>query len=227
MAGISLIEGRAFAALLFDMDGTVLTSIAAAERIWTRWASAHGLDVAAFLPTMHGKRAVDTVRGLDLPGVDAEQEAAAISEAEMADVEGVDSIPGAIPFLSALPPERWAIVTSAPRALAEVRLAAAGIALPRLMITAEDVTRGKPHPDGYRLAADRLGYDIGDCLIFEDAPAGIAAAEASGGTVVVISATHIQPLDTPHTTIAGFDELSPSSDAAGIWIGQGPRLFEQ
>ena len=121
---------RAFAAFLFDMDGTLLSSIAAAERVWARWAGCHGLDVAAFLPTIHGMRSVETVRRLNLPGVDPEAEAAAITAEEMVDVDGIEPIPGILAFLATLPAERWAVVTSAPRELARRRIAAAGLPAP-------------------------------------------------------------------------------------------------
>ena len=220
MTDLSPLEGRAFAAFLFDMDGTLITSIAAAERVWGRWAASHDLDVAAFLPTIHGVRAIDTVRRQALPGVDALLEAAAISQAEIDDTQGVAAIAGAAKFLAALPAQRWAIVTSAPLALALARLNAAGVAAPTLMITADDVVHGKPSPEGYRLAADRLGVDVGDCLVFEDAPAGIEAGEAAGATVVVVTATHTHAVSTTHATIAGFDDLRPLSDGAGLRIEQ-------
>src|SRR6201991_4767014 len=126
---------RRFSALLFDMDGTVLDSTAAAERVWGAWARRHGLDVAAFLPTMHGRRAIETVRRLALPGVDPEREADEITKAEIADVEGIHAIAGAAAFLTSLPPRRWAIVTSSPRALALRRIEAAGIPLPATLVT--------------------------------------------------------------------------------------------
>jgi len=107
-----LFPDRRFDAFLFDMDGTILTSIIAAERVWARWAGSHGLDVAAFLPTIHGRRSVETVRSLGLPGVDAQAEADAITAQEMLDVEGVEPIAGAAAFLGALPQGRWGIVTS-------------------------------------------------------------------------------------------------------------------
>lgn len=177
-------------AMLFDMDGTVLTSIVAAERIWSRWATAHGLDVASFLPTIHGVQAVETIRRQNLPGVDPEAEAAAITALELEDVDGVKEIAGACDFLSALPSHRWGIVTSAPRALALKRLTVAGLPIPDVLITAEDVNRGKPAPDCYVLAADKLGVAPANCVVFEDAAAGIAAAEAAGASVVVVKATH-------------------------------------
>ncbi|RWH74691.1 HAD-IA family hydrolase [Mesorhizobium sp.] len=213
-----MFSGSKFAAFLFDMDGTVLNSIAAAERVWTKWAQRHGLDVATFLPTIHGKRAIETIGGLMLPGVDAVAEADALLKAEADDLEGIIPIPGAVAFLESLPPERWTIVTSAPRELALLRIEAAGIPVSAMMVTAEDVTRGKPAPDCFLLAAKRLGVEARDCLVFEDAPAGIAAGEASGASVMVISATHVHPLVTPHPTIRSYDEIGIATDDNGFIV---------
>ena len=206
---------RTYAAFLFDMDGTILSSIAAAERVWARWARRHGLDVDAFLPTIHGMRSVETVRRLGLPGVDAEAEAAAITREEMDDVEGIEAIAGVEAFLAALPTDRWAVVTSAPRALALRRIAAAGLPPPPLLIAAEDVTQGKPAPDCFVLAATRLGVAANECLVFEDAPAGIAAAEAAGASVIVITATHAHPLATRHAQERDYARLGVHGDADG------------
>ena len=206
----STLSGRTFAALLFDMDGTLINSIAAAERVWAAWAERHGLDVAAFLPTIHGMRGIETIARLALPGVDPVAEAQAILEGELADVDGVVAIDGAAAFLAALPADRWAIVTSAPRPLALRRLAAAGLPMPVVLVTAEDVRHGKPAPDCFLLAAERLGQRIEDCLVFEDAPAGIQAAEAAGAgaAVVVVTVTHRYPVVTRHPTIDGYSELT-------------------
>jgi sugar-phosphatase len=154
------------------MDGTILTSIKAAERVWGQWAKGHGLDVDAFLPTIHGKRTEETIRALALPGVDPVLEAAFITRAEIEDVAGIEAIVGAADFLASLPPGRWAIVTSAPRLLAEARIAAAGLPTPRVLVAAEDVERGKPAPDPFLLGARKLGVEAGDCLVFEDTLAG-------------------------------------------------------
>ena len=205
-----------YRAFLFDMDGTVLTSIAAAERVWTTWAVRHGVDVDSFLPTIHGARAIDTIRRLGLPGVDAEAEAAWITEAEIVDVDGVLEVVGAAKFLRSLPASQWAIVTSAPRELALRRMAAAGIAEPAVMITAEDVTAGKPDPAGYRLAARRLGVEPGQCLVFEDATVGILAAEAAGADLMIVTATHEQPIETPHATLADYELMGVRVHADGL-----------
>jgi sugar-phosphatase len=207
---------RAFGAFLFDMDGTVLNSIAAAERIWSAWAVRHGVDVETFLPTIHGARAIDTITRLNLPGVDAEQQAAFITAAEINDVEGIVEIPAAAAFLNALPKNRWAMVTSAPRDLALRRMAAAGIPEPAVMITAEDVKAGKPDPAGYLLAAKKLGVEPADCLIFEDAAVGIQAAEAAGAALMIITATHQHPIETAHATLASYDAISVSVGADGL-----------
>ena len=157
---VSQIEGRAFAAFLFDMDGTILSSTAAAERVWTRWAERHGLDVATFLPTMHGKRAVDTIGELGLAGVDAVAEAAQLTRDEIADVAGVEPIAGAVAFLSSLP---QTVGRSSPRRrceLAKVRLAAAGIAAPAVLAVLPRACAASPTSrTGFRLAAEKLGCD--------------------------------------------------------------------
>jgi len=124
---------RRYRAFLFDMDGTLLNSIAAAERVWGIWAARHGLDVEAFLHTIHGARAIDTITRQALPGVDPQEEAQWITEAELHDVEGIVAIPGAVAFLASLPADQWALVTSAPKALAVRRLQAAGIPVPAVL----------------------------------------------------------------------------------------------
>jgi sugar-phosphatase len=198
--------GRPFAAFLFDMDGTLLNSIASANRCWQAWAERHGLDFAQIKPTMHGMRAVETIRRW-APHLDVEFEHAALTQAEMDDVDGIDAISGAEAFLRALPRDRWALVTSAPRLLALRRIEAAGLPVPPVLVTADDVERGKPAPDCFLKAAEILGVAPEDCLVWEDAPAGIAAAEAAGMAVVVIGATHEVPMRTPHPVIGGYDDL--------------------
>lgn len=203
----SLPAPRTYQAFLFDMDGTLITSTLAAERVWTRWAERHGLDVAALLSVMHGVRAVDTIRNQNLPDIDLDAEVAWVERGEIEDVEGVAPIPGAIDFVKRLPPDRWAVVTSASVPLARARLKAAGVTPPAVMITAEDVERGKPDPAGYLKAAATLGFDIADCLVFEDAEAGIKAGEAAGADVLVVTAAWTHPLETDHPTLADYDDV--------------------
>lgn len=208
---------KSYAGFLFDMDGTILNSIAAAERVWGRWATRHGLDVATFLPTMHGKRGIDTITGLDLPGIDPVAEAAEILRGEIEDVEGVVAIDGAAEFLASLPVDRWAIVTSAPIDLARARLQAAGIPQPLFMVTAEDVEVGKPHPQCYLLGAERIGVDPAEALVFEDVAAGVTAGEAAGADVVVVTATHSHPIETRHPIISDYKDVA-------VNVGQNGRL---
>lgn len=202
-------------AVLLDMDGTILNSIKSAERIWTAWALRQGLDADSFIPTIHGMQAISTIRRLNLPGLDPELEAAAITKAEIEDVEGIEAIAGAAAFLKALTPYRWAIVTSAPRELAMRRIQAAGLPEPALLIAAEDVPNGKPAPDCFQIAAAKLGTTADKCLVLEDSPAGILAGERAGAHVLVITATHHHPVATTHEGISSYDELAVTTTTNG------------
>ncbi|WEX75347.1 HAD family hydrolase [Sinorhizobium numidicum] len=219
----SSIFTKNFAALLFDMDGTLLNSMAVVERVWGAWAARNGIDADLLMKSVHGVRAVDTIRKLGLP-VDPEQEARDLAEAEIADIEGIVEIPGAVAFLGTLPPERWAIVTSAPLELAVRRLAAAGIPMPRLMITGEDVSAGKPDPEGYLLAAEKLGVRSEDCLVFEDAPAGILAGRSAGAEVAVITGAHTAAVGTTHITLAHYTDVETRLGEDG-WLSLHRRHF--
>lgn len=213
---MTALPARDYAAFLFDMDGTILTSIIAAERVWADWARSHGLDVDVFLPTIHGKRSVDTVRGLGLPDIDAEAEAHRITLAEIEDVDGIEAIAGVAAFLATLPPERWAIVTSAPRALAQARIAAAGLPLPPVLVAAEDVKHGKPAPDPFLLGAEKLGMRPEECLVFEDTLAGLQSAAAAGMDSVMVTATHKHPVETDVTGVPDYDDLRAIRTGEGL-----------
>lgn len=179
-------------ALLFDMDGTLLNSHAPTVRAYTRWAEQHGLDAAHVLREAQGRRTADSLSALAPAGVDVQQDIARLMQWEREDTEGIVEIAGTAALLRSLPADRWAIVTSADRELARTRLAAAGLPQPQVMVTAEDVARGKPAPDGYLLAASRLGVAPSGCIVFEDAPAGLAAGAAAGARVIAIASPLMQ-----------------------------------
>ena len=205
-------------ALLFDMDGTLIDSLEAAERIWGRWAERQGLDVATFLPTIHGSRAIDTIGRLNLPGLDPKVEAKRIERDEIEDLDGIEPIAGAIAFLGRLPADRWTIVTSAPRELAVARLGRAEIAVPPRMVTGEDIAVGKPAPDCYLLGAERLGAAIDRCVVFEDAPVGILSAEAAGAGLIVVGATHRHRARQPLCGIDDYGELDVDTSERSILL---------
>lgn len=163
-------------ALLFDMDGTLVDSTAVSERIWRAWSIGRGADPDAVLAYSHGRRTIDTTRRFTLTREAALAAALAIEAQEIAADDGTVAIEGARALLDSLPANRWAVVTSAGRDLASRRLAAAGLPIPDVLITANDVARGKPDPEGYLLAASRLGADPARCIVFEDTFAGHEAA---------------------------------------------------
>jgi len=199
--------GRTFAAFLFDMDGTLLDSIASANRAWSKWAARHGVDFDEMRKHMHGMRAIETIRRWGPAHLDVEAEYEALTIAEMEDVHDITAISGAEAFLAALPADRWALVTSAPRNLALRRIEAAGLPVPPLLVTADDVENGKPAPDCFLMAAELLGVAPQNCLVWEDAPAGIAAAKAAGMACIVIGAAHAHPIETDNPVIPGYDAL--------------------
>ncbi|MFJ2892255.1 HAD family hydrolase [Streptomyces sp. NPDC087305] len=178
-------------ALLFDNDGTLVSSLESVRRCWTRWAEEFGITAEDFARVeLHGRTAVAIAADL-LP---ADVVPAAVARIEALEVEDVPNggaalLPGTRDLLDALPADRWAVVTSATRRLAEARLAHAGI-LPKTLVVAEDVTRGKPDPEPYLLAARQLGVDPADCVVFEDAPAGLQAGRAAGMITVALATTH-------------------------------------
>ena len=189
-------------AFLFDLDGVLVDSRAVVERTWRRWALRHQLDPEQLLRIAHGRRARDTLLAV-VPHLATDQEVAWLDDTELADDEGLRAVPGAAQFLASLAPDRWAIVTSCGRALAERRLGFAGWPMPRIAVTAEDVSRGKPAPDGYLVAAKRLGVDPAACVVFEDAPPGIAAAQGAGARVIALSTTH------PEADLTGANAIIP------------------
>src|SRR5579864_5733344 len=174
--------------LLFDLDGILVDSDAAISRVWTKWALAHGFDPQEMVRLAHGRPSLDTVREL-MPDGDFERENEIILQGEIDDTEGVVAMPGARDLLNSLPADRWAIVTSCSRPLAEVRLKAAGLPTPHKLQTSDDIRRGKPDPEPYLKGAALLGVPAGRCVVFEDAPAGIRSGKAAGATVIALPTT--------------------------------------
>jgi len=178
--------------LLFDLDGVLVDSTPAVERVWSKWALAHGLDPAETVRLAHGRPSIATVRDI-LPDADFEAENEIILRGELEDTEGVVPLPGARELLQSLPPERWALVTSCARPLADVRLKAAGLPIPRNKITCDDVRNGKPDPEPYIKGAALLGFPASRCIVFEDAPAGVRAGKAAGAVVIALRSTSTDP----------------------------------
>ena len=176
------------AALFFDLDGVLIDSTPAVERVWRRWAIEHGFNPEEAVARAHGRPSITTVREY-LPNADHEAENREVERREIADLEGVVPLPGALELLSSLPSDRWTIVTSCTRALAQVRIQAAGLPLPPKLITSSDITNGKPHPEPYLKAATLLGFDASDCIVLEDAPAGIRSGKAAGARVIAFKTT--------------------------------------
>ena len=173
-------------ALLFDMDGVLIDSTPAVERVWTEWAINHGFEPAEVVRAAHGRPSITTVREY-LPNADHLAENREVERREIEDLEGIVALPGAMELLNALPRERWAIVTSCTRPLAEVRLRAAGLPRPIVLITSSDVKNGKPAPEPYIKAAQVLGFAADDCVVIEDAPAGVRAGKSAGAKVIGLS----------------------------------------
>jgi mannitol-1-/sugar-/sorbitol-6-phosphatase len=175
-------------ALLFDLDGVLIDSTPAVSRVWHRWAIERGFDPETVVRMAHGRPSRTTLREL-LPNADIDREDREVERREIADLDGVVLLPGARELLNILPPERWTIATSCTRPLAEVRLRAAGLPIPKTMITSSDVKIGKPDPEPYLKAAEKLGFAASDCIVVEDVPAGIRAGKAAGARVIAFLTT--------------------------------------
>jgi mannitol-1-/sugar-/sorbitol-6-phosphatase len=176
------------AALLFDMDGVLINSTPAVTRVWRRWALEHGFNSEEVVARAHGRPSLTTVREY-LPNADHEAENREVERREIEDLEGVIPLPGALELLASLPQDRWTIVTSCTRPLAEVRIRAAGLPLPKQLITSNDIIHGKPHPDPYLKGASVLGFPAANCIVVEDVPAGVRAGKAAGAKVIGFTTT--------------------------------------
>jgi len=175
-------------ALLFDLDGVLVDSTPAVTRVWAQWAIAHGFDPDDVVLKAHGRPSIATIRDY-LPHADHEAENREVERREIADLGGVVTLPGARELLGALPLDRWTIVTSCTRPLAEVRLATAGLPIPARLLTCDDVKNGKPDPEPYLKGASLLGVSARECVVVEDVPAGIRAGKAAGARVIACRTT--------------------------------------
>lgn len=206
-------------AILFDLDGVLVDSTAWIERQWRRWCERRGRDASPFLRVCHGRRAIETIR-LAAPDLDADAEVARFDPADDRVDEALRPVPGAERVLGALPPGAWGVATSGPRASALARLHHAGLPIPAVLVCAEDVERGKPSPDVYLRAAERLGVEPGRCLVLEDAPAGLEAAATAGMAALGVTTTHPAADLTAAALIADLSRVHLGRierDPAGSW----------
>ena len=209
-------------AILFDLDGVLVDSTAYIEEQWRRWATAKGLAAEPFLRVCHGRRAVETIQ-LAAPHLDAEAEVAAFVPDDAGNGNALKPVEGASRLLQTLPVGSWAVATSGTRTGATERLTDAGLPIPGVLVCAEDVVHGKPSPDVYLMAAAGLGVSPADCIVVEDAPAGIQAARSAGMAVVALTTTH-----RPEELAAD----ACTSSLAGIHLGRierharGPHFLE-
>jgi len=176
------------AALLFDLDGVLVDSTPAVARVWTRWALRHGFDPAEVVHRAHGRPSITTIRDY-LPNGDHLAENKELERGEIVDLDGIVPLPGALELLTALPRGRWTIVTSCTRRLAEARLKTSGLPLPEAFVTSNDITNGKPAPDPYLKGAELLGFAARDCVVVEDASAGVRSGKIAGASVIALTTT--------------------------------------
>lgn len=204
-------------ALLFDNDGTLISSLRSVERCWRQWAVEYGVGAEDFARIeLHGRPSVEIVADLVPPGRVTEANTR-IEELEIADAAGTEALPGTVRLLNSLPAERWAVVTSATRRLALARLAGVGVR-PGTLVAADDITRGKPDPEPYLLAAARLGVDPARCVVFEDAPVGLRSAHAAGMKSVALTTTYPREQLRADAVVTDLSQVSVQVGEAGLEI---------
>ena len=203
------------AAILFDLDGVLVDSTGAVDRQWRAWARRKGVDGDDIMKMAHGVRAIEVIRRV-APHLDAEAELRELEASEGDDREGVTAMPGAVELLRTVPEGRWGVVTSGTRSLASARLRFVGLPVPKVLVTADDVANGKPDPEPYLKAAQRLGVSPADCLVIEDAPAGIQSARAGGMKVIGMASTYAAAvLKTADAVVGKLAHLQVASNGAG------------
>jgi sugar-phosphatase len=204
-------------AILFDLDGTLVDSIAAVDRAWSKWALNNGLVPEEILPKIHGRRSIDSIRALT-PHLDIEAEDEKLRITEANDTEGIVELTGALSFLSQLEPSEWCIVTSGTSMVAKARMRAVGIVAPHA-IYGEDVNQGKPAPDPYLKAAEDIGVSPADCLVFEDTAAGVRAGHAAGMKVIAVSNSMDRPdLEEADAIIPDYRAVSLSRSGTELAV---------
>jgi sugar-phosphatase len=202
-------------AILFDLDGVLVDSAAVVERTWRRWAQQHRLDPDTVIRTAHGRRTIETVRLL-APYAAPDDEVATLAASESTETDGIHEVAGARELLESLPRHSWAVVTSGIRPVAELRIRHTRLPTPPVLVTADQVRHGKPHPEGYLTAATRLGVDPARCIVVEDAPPGIEAARAAGIRAVAIASTYPpDALTAADVVIHTLQQLRVSRSSAG------------
>ena len=205
-------------AVIFDLDGVLVDSTAVVEGTWRRWAASHGLDFEQVMQVAHGRPARDTIR-LIAPHLDSEAEAARLAAEEAHETNGLVRIEGAVQLVSSLPKDRWAVATSGTREIATTRLTFADVIIPAVLVTADDVERGKPDPQAYALAAERLGVLPKSCAVIEDAPAGIQGARAAGMPVIAVATTYpCEALHDADAVVECLSDIRASTDGGSITI---------
>lgn len=219
-------------AILFDLDGVLVDSTRSVDREWREWAAQKGVDGDAIMAIAHGVRTVEVIRTV-APHLDAEAEAWEIENREAGSQDGVVVMPGALELVRSLPMQRWGVVTSGSRALATARLQYCGLPVPEVLVTSDDVTQGKPHPEPYLKGAMRLGFAPVECLVIEDAPAGIQSARAGGMQVIGLASTYSPgKLSEADAIIRGFRELSVRQKSDRLIVtaavpGQSPLVLRR
>jgi mannitol-1-/sugar-/sorbitol-6-phosphatase len=202
-------------AILFDLDGVLCDSTRAVEREWRDWARRKGVDGDAVMAIAHGVRTLEVIRRV-APHLDAEAESELIENEEASDQHGVTVMPGAAELLQSIPAGRWGVVTSGSRLLATARLPFCGLPVPKVLVTSDDVTHGKPHPEPYLKGAELLGVSPAECLVIEDAPAGIQSARAGGKKVIGITSTYAaSQLAGADAVVQRLSQIRVTSNGAG------------
>jgi mannitol-1-/sugar-/sorbitol-6-phosphatase len=204
-------------AVLFDMDGVLISSTAADERSWFKWAKFHGIENSFSIHSVHGRRTTDTIRALR-PDLDLAVEVNRMEEFDAEDTDGLSLYPGVRRLLAQLNPAQWSIVTSASERLMRHRLGILGVSLPRHIVTADHVRFGKPNAEPYQLAATQLGVAPAECLVIEDSPTGIRAGKAAGCMVLAVASSHeLSELEEADWRIESLNDLELiAEDDGGI-----------